>query len=430
MATMLRGSFQTDDGTSLADVVRLNGKLLKESPPKLILTIVWDGGGWNVLDQWPGDWENLLGMMEGGVSFLEATVGSSPSVTPSVHTTLGTGVFPSTHGITDIPVRDPATGELVDSFRDGESSALIEVPTIAERWDEQTGNKAKVGMIGYEPWHLGMIGQGAEKSGGDKDDAVWLNTETNEWKSNPDNYNLPSSIADTEGLEEDIAALDAADGQVDESWGDEPILGDRKRWEETPAFIDFHTRALENLIREDGYGKDDVTDLLFTNYKQIDRVGHYFSMASPEVNQSVLRTDEALGDILEMLDEEVGRGEYVVILTADHGQQPNAPEIDGYGINPGELQNDIEAEFGPVVQQVRPTEIFLDTDALVASGSTLEEVARFVGDYRLDENNTEGEAPGVFSGSSRVMELAIPASMLPALDCSGVQSSPSEPSSG
>ena len=429
-ATLLRGSFQTEDGKSLSDVVELNGKLLKESPPKLILTIVWDGGGWNVLDQWPGDWENLLGMMEGGVSFLDATVGSSPSVTPSVHTTLGTGVFPATHGITDIPVRDPDTGDLVDSFRDGESSELIEVPTIAERWDEQTGNKAKVGMIGYEPWHLGMIGQGAEKPGGDRDDAVWLNTENNEWKSDGDSYRLPPSIANTTGLEDDIAALDAEDGKVDHSWGDEAILDQQDRWEETPAFIDFHTRALANLVREDGYGKDEVTDLLFTNYKQIDRVGHYFSMESSEVNESVLRTDDALGDIIELLDTEVGRGEYVVILTADHGQQPNAPEIDGYGINPGELKKDIEAEFGAVVEQVRPTEIFLDTEALTAAGHSVEAVARFVGDYRLDENNTEGEDTGVFNSSSRVMELAIPASMLPELDCSTVQSSPSDSSTG
>ncbi|MGI8407499.1 MAG: alkaline phosphatase family protein [Actinomycetota bacterium] len=430
IATMLRGSVATEDGRSLDEVIELDAKLLNKPSPKLILTIVWDGGGWNVLEQWPGDWDNLLSMMEGGVSFLNATVGSSPSVTPSVHTTLGTGVFPATHGITDIPVRDPDTGDLVDSFRGGRSSAFIKTPTIAERWDEQTGNRAKVGMIGYEPWHLGMIGQGAERPGGDKDDAVWLDTETNEWKSNPASYTLPVAVAETSGLDEDLARLDAADGKVDQAWGDEAILDQQDRWEETPAFIEFHTRAMKDLIREEGYGKDEVTDLLFTNYKQIDRVGHYFNMASPEVNQSLLVTDEVLGETLEFLDEEVGRGKYVVVLTADHGQQPNAPDIDGYGVDPGELKRDIESAFGRVVDQVRPTEIFLDVAALEATGKTVEDVARFVGDYRLTENNTDGEDPGMFGPSSRVIELAIPSKMLESLDCSKSPGSPAAPSSG
>jgi hypothetical protein len=416
MATMLRGSFRTDDGKSLTDVVRLNAKLLKAKPPKLILTIVWDGGGWNVLGEWPGDWSNLRMMMNNGVAFDNATVGSSPSVTPAVHTTMGTGVWPSTHGITGVSMRDEG-GEVVDSFLKGESSRFIQVPTLAERWDEQTGGRAKVGMLGYEPWHLGMIGKGAEQQGGDKDDAIWLNVETNEWITNPDHYRLPPSVIATEGLDEDLAELDASDGRIDGKWLEHDILDQPDRVEETPAFIEFHARALMNMIKEEGYGDDRVTDLLYTNFKQIDRVGHYFNMASEEVNASLLKTDEVLGDILSFLDDEVGKGNYAVVLTADHGQQPDAPDIDAYGINPRQVEEDIDAEFGPITRAVWPTEVFLLEDEMQRLDVSVEEVAEFLGRYTVGDNRTEDRFTGRFDDPDRIFDLAIPAKRLEDISC-------------
>lgn len=426
-ATLMKGSIASDDGMALPEVAQLSAEAIEKSAPKLIVTVVLDGGGWNVLEQWPGDWSNLLDMIENGVSYENATVGSSPSVTPAIHTTIGTGVFPATHGITDIPIRTEE-GEIVDAFVDGESSRFIEVPTVAERWDEQTGNEALVGMVGYEPWHLGMIGQGSERSGGDKDHAVWLDTDTNEWITNPAYYSLPDSIRDSGGLQRDLEQLDAEDGAIDGAWGEHDILDDPSRWEETPAFIRYHQRTMAALVKEEGYGDDGVTDLLYTNFKQIDRVGHYFNMDSPEVNESVLVTDEALGDFVEFLDDEVGTGNYVVIVTADHGQQPDAPDIDGFSINPKELQADIEAQFGPVVQTIRPTEVFLDHDELQRKDITVEEIARWLSRYDIAANIAGGNAyTGGFSPDDDVLSLAVPSSALEGVSCSTPQEQGSSP---
>ncbi|MGH2734919.1 MAG: alkaline phosphatase family protein, partial [Actinomycetota bacterium] len=273
LAALLNGSFRSDDGQVLREVAGRGAAALKRPAPKLILTIVWDGGGWNTLDLHSESWPNLERMMDEGVTYTKAKVGSNPSVTPAVHTSLGTGVFPAEHGITGVPVRDEE-GTVVDAFLQGQSSRFMQVPALAERWDEAHGNRAEIGMVGYEPWHLGMIGQGAERPGGDRDDAVWLDTDTNEWKTNPDHYNLPPSLPATEGLDTYVQELDATDGQVDGAWRDEAILDDPARAEETPAFIRYHTQAMLNMIEQEGYGRDGVADLVFTNYKQIDRVGH------------------------------------------------------------------------------------------------------------------------------------------------------------
>ena len=411
VAALLKGSFEAD-GTRLEEVASLGPRDLSRKPPALILTIVWDGGGWNALDQWPRAWPNLARLMAGGVSYTNATAGSSPSVTPSVHTTLGTGVYPATHGITGIPVRYP-NGDVADSFARGESSAFIEVPTIAERWDAQRNNDPLVAMVGYEPWHLGMIGQGAERPGGDRDDAAWLDIETNEWITNPEHYDLPPQLGRAGGLGAGLEEVDAADGKVDGAWRDNPILDDRDRWEETPAFIGYHTRGMLRMIEARGYGRDSVTDLVYTNYKQIDRVGHYYSMHAPEVRDSLVETDVQLGNILEFLDERVGRGRYVVVLTADHGMQPDEDVTDGYGVNPTELEEDVAARFGPIIRGAWPTEVFLYPDELEKNGITVDEVARYIGDYRLDQNITDDPgAGGAFEADDRLFQLAVPSEML------------------
>jgi arylsulfatase A-like enzyme len=387
---------------------------------KLVVTVVWDGGGWNTLRQWPDAWPNLARLIRDGVSFTNATVGSNPSVTPSVHTTIGTGAFPEIHGITDIPVFDE-NDQVVDSFVGGESSRFIEVPALAEVWDEANGNNALVGMVGYEPWHLGMIGQGAERRGGDRDHAVWLGIETNEWITNPAHYSIPDAITDTPGLGQDIRALDAADGQVDGAWGEHAILDERDRLEEVPAFITYHGRILRHLIAKEDYGKDEVTDLLFTNFKQIDRVGHYFNMASNEVRDSVVESDRQLGHLVRFLERSVGHGNYAVVVTADHGQQPDEDAIGGYGIDPKEISADMIAEFGPIVRTVRPTQAFLKEDEMRALGVTVDDVARWLADYRLEDNTDDPRVlvagAGEFERGDRLFEMVLPSRLLSGIDC-------------
>lgn len=411
---LMRGSLATDDGDVLAEVAKTDSRLVARDNPRLMLVIVWDGGGWNVLERWPEAWPNLARLMERGVSYTDATVGSSPSVTPSVHTTLGTGVFPWIHGITGIPVKDEQ-GVVQDAFLKGESARFMDTVTLAERWDEHTSNRARIGMLGYEPWHLGMIGRGAEDPTGDKDDAVWLDRETNEWASNI-YYRLPTAVESTGGLDADIARLDATDGESDQSWGSLDILEDQDRLEETPAFVAYHGRALRNLIA-DGYGSDDTTDLLFTNFKQIDRLGHYFNMESDEVRQALEATDVELGRTVDFLNEHVGKNRWVTVITADHGQQPDAADVDGYGIDPKEVARDIDDEFGPVTRAVWPTEVFLEPDADV----DVADVARFLGDYRLAENTQRPDilvaGSGRFEPDDRLFQVAVPAPVLERVSC-------------
>jgi predicted AlkP superfamily pyrophosphatase or phosphodiesterase len=431
IGTLMHGSFNTHDGHSLPDVASLNARTLTKQPPRLVMTVVWDGGGWGVLNHWgESAWPNLRRIMSKGVTFTNAMDGSSPSVTPAVHTTLGTGDFPWFSGITDVPVLDEQ-GKVVDSFLNGESSRFMRVPTLAEQWDEQTNNKAKIGMVGYEPWHLGMIGQGAERPGGDKDDAAWLDRETNEWITNAAHYKLPPALPSTPGLQADLRKTDAADGKIDGSWRDNAIIDQRDRIEEVPGFVDYQTLGLERMIKQEGYGKDDVTDLLFTNYKQIDRNAHYYNMAAPEVRDSMVAVDDALPKLVRFLNDDVGRGKWVMIVTADHSTQPDQSAVDGYGIAPKKIAADVNAHFGPVVQSVWPTQIFLDDSEMAKLGVTQAEISRWLYNYTVRDNaqtpQVAIEGAGKFGPNDRLLQMAIPAHLIPEIRCGGAPSPSASP---
>ena len=70
----------------------------RDAMPKLVVTMVWDAGGINVLDEWPGRHPYLDKLIEKGTWYEDASVGSSPTSTAQVHATIGTGAFPNTAG--------------------------------------------------------------------------------------------------------------------------------------------------------------------------------------------------------------------------------------------------------------------------------------------------------------------------------------------
>lgn len=81
---------------------------------------------------------------------------------------------------------------------------------------------------------------------------------------------------------------------------------------------DFAEAAIEN----EQLGADSITDLLTVSFSSPDYIGHSYGPNSKEIHDMYLRLDATLADFLTYLDQQVGKGEYVVFLTADHGAAP------------------------------------------------------------------------------------------------------------
>ena len=78
---------------------------------------------------------------------------------------------------------------------------------------------------------------------------------------------------------------------------------------------DFVLAVLEN----EDLGEDTITDFLTVSFSSTDYVGHMYGVNSVEVQDTYLRLDLDLARILTALDDKVGKGNYTVFLTADHG---------------------------------------------------------------------------------------------------------------
>src|SRR5262249_43544455 len=74
----------------------------------------------------------------------------------------------------------------------------------------------------------------------------------------------------------------------------------------------------------DGYrlGSGPAPDLLAVSFSSHDIVGHAWGPDSQEVLDVTLRSDDVVRRLLEFLDRRLGRGHYVLALTADHGVCP------------------------------------------------------------------------------------------------------------
>ena len=359
----IKRGFSSDRNVTLADIAptyadllgfdglgERDGQVTQRSPlttepPKrrsqAILTLVWDGGGDNMLEQWPDSWPHLKSLMAKSASFDNATVGSSPSITPSTHATLGTGFFPSSHGLTDIPVR--IDGRMVDSW-DRKSPRNLRVETLADLWDRANGNAPLVGLLARDSWHAGMMGHGSYVEGGDKDISVLDALGKLEFTSNTDHYSFPAYAASLEGLEEAVQEVDLHDGEADREWLGNPMYMNGKI-RETPAWSIFQTQKLLEILETEGFGMDDIPDLFFTNYKPTDLTGHSYNLVEPEVKQNLEEQDRQLKAIVDGLDDLVGKGNYVLALTADHGVTPYPEVTGGWSINTGEVTKDLEREF-------------------------------------------------------------------------------------
>src|SRR6185312_8399771 len=79
--------------------------------------------------------------------------------------------------------------------------------------------------------------------------------------------------------------------------------------------LDFAKEAIEAYK----LGKGEVTDFLAINCASTDYVGHMFGPNSIEIEYVYLRLDRDLGAFFDNLDKKVGKGNYLVFLTADHG---------------------------------------------------------------------------------------------------------------
>ncbi len=416
--------FHPIDGQPMNEAVQAGAPI-----PKVVVTMVWDAGGRNVLDYWPDSHPYLDSLIPKGTWFDDASVGSSPTSTAQDHATIGTGDFPNHHGIVGHHLE--IGGRLTSPWNDG-PSFLIE-PTLADIYDRAMGNKPVVGIVGTVDIHFGMLGHGSFFTGGDRDIAltrsvVGGDTLTDEgftWNLPPRDapyFKLAKYANDVPGFANDVRRVDQADGKLDGLWRGNSIDQLLKGFD-TPARTPYQERVVETVVKKEGFGKDDTPDLLYLNFKEIDYISHVWSMNSLEMRDAVVAQDLALKRFVAFMNQQVGKGNWVLALTADHGAMPDPAVSGGFQISTAPIEAGINAKFDtngddvPVVNLVQPSQVFLNTDELTKNGFTVGDVARWIMTLTQAQSAGPGATVDPATANDKVFQAAFPSALMQDLPC-------------
>ncbi len=91
----------------------------------------------------------------------------------------------------------------------------------------------------------------------------------------------------------------------------------------TPHGNSLTTQFSKNAIEQEQLGMDSITDFLTISYASPDYVGHSFGPNSVEMEDTYLRLDQDLAELLDYLDTRVGKDQYLLFLSSDHGSAHN-----------------------------------------------------------------------------------------------------------
>lgn len=153
---------------------------------------------------------------------------------------------------------------------------------------------------------------------------------------------------------------------------------------------DFAIAAIEG----EDMGEDDVTDFLALSFSSTDYVGHAFGPYSIEAEDTYLRLDREIAELLEYLEKNFGKENVLVFLTADHG----AADAPGFSLEEGvpagvfdgkdvynSLENYLSGQLGDEdwILRVANYQIYLDRELLREKEISIDKVFRLTKDFLL-----------------------------------------------
>ena len=130
----------------------------------------------------------------------------------------------------------------------------------------------------------------------------------------------------------------------------------------SPFGNDLLLAFAKSCIHAEKLGTRDAPDLLVVSFSSNDLIGHTWGPDSQEVMDVTLRSDAIMAELLSYLDERVGKGQYLLAVTADHGVCP-LPEVSqskgiasAQRVDKDELQKELDAHLTRLFPTTKPTD--------------------------------------------------------------------------
>lgn len=328
--------------------------------PKLVIGIMVDQMRWDYLYRYYSRYGNtgFKRLLNEGFSCENTNIDYIPTVTAAGHTAVYTGSVPAIHGIAGNDFIIQATGKPMYCAEDttvqtvGSTSKAGQMSprnllttTITDELRLATNFQSKVIGIALKDrggilpaGHTANAAYWFDDKSGNWITSTYYMKELPQWMKEFNDQKLPETY-----LKLDWNPLYPINTYLQSTADDNKYEGAFKGTKSPTLPVKTSELYKNNLglIRTTPYGNTmtldlavaaingeelgvrGTTDFLALSLSSTDYVGHQFGVNAIEIEDTYLRLDRDLGNFLTYLDAKLGKGNYSVFLTADHGAAHN-----------------------------------------------------------------------------------------------------------
>ncbi|MDH7461525.1 alkaline phosphatase family protein [Chitinophagaceae bacterium 26-R-25] len=420
--------------------------------PKLVVGIVVDQMRWDYLYRYYDRYEagGFKRLLNDGFSCENTFINYLPSYTAVGHTTIYTGAVPAISGITGNDWTEQLSGKSVyctddstvtsvgNDSEDGKMSPRnLLVSTITDELRLATNFRSKVVGVSLKDrasilpaGHLATAAYWLDDASGHFITSSYYMKELPSWVNKYNDKNRIQAL-----IKKGWSTMYPIKTYVQSDSDDQSYEG-KFPGEKTSTFphaiddfykqkkgifrstpfgntltLEFAQQAVENYK----LGQGDVTDFLTINCASTDYVGHMYGPNSIEVEDTYLRLDKDLSDFFNMLDQKLGKGQYLVFLSADHGAAHNVDFMakhnlpaDAWNSNPlkDSLNKMLATKFGTpnLIRAIKNYQVNFDLDKIDAQQLDFEKIKKETIAYLLRQPNITQAIDIAAVGSSATPE--------------------------
>lgn len=401
--------------------------------PKLVVGIVIDQMRYDYLYRfynYYGD-DGFKRLMNQGSNFSFAHFNYIPTYTAPGHTSIYTGTTPFFHGIIGNDYFDRASGRMIYCVSDtteksigsndneGEMSPKrLLATTITDQLKLATNGKSKVISISLKDrasilpgghwanaayWYDSNTGSFISSSYYIKALPNWVK-EFNErkladkyisegWKLSKPDEDYQNTAPDKSPFENDVFN----EGKTTFPHNFDKVKQSKRYGilESTPFGNQIVEEFVKAALKNEDLGKGKETDFLAVSFSSTDYIGHAYGNYSYELEDTYIKLDSQIADLLKALDKQVGEGNYLLFLTADHAVLDTPGYLKEHRLPTGELNYKTAVDsltaftvrnFGSqkIIENFSNDQIFFNRHIIKEKNLNIHKVEQVYSDYLRD----------------------------------------------
>lgn len=362
--------------------------------PKLVVGIVVDQMRWDYLDRYYSQFGNdgFRRLINEGYSCNNCLINYVPTVTAIGHTSIYTGTTPALHGIcgntfyidgqkTSCTQDNSVESVGSNTNRGKQSPHILQATTIGDQLRLHTDFKSKVIGVSYKDRAAILpAGHGANA-------AYWLDTQAKPICFVTSTYYMQELPQWAKDFNKQLAKNKEAQKHGADI-GLSPLCG--------TITTDMAIETMQN----EQLGKGEATDMLCVSYSQTDVIGHKWGTRGTNTDEVYLQLDKDIARLLNALDAQVGKGNYLVFLTADHGAAHSWQFSQDHKLHSGPIREEqlkkaleesvaktFDKELKPVINGIMDNRLYLNHKSIEEQGLDLQKVKQVLISHLLASPN-------------------------------------------